>query len=355
MSDEPTRRIPPAADPTQIQRPSTRPGARPDAPTSYAATQRIDAVQAGQAAQASGHPNWATAHDDPHDEAYGDPTQVMPPAGAAPPQRDYRSTAPPPAQPFRPYGAGQPTQAQAPGPFPGGTGYDQYPGYDRTAQNQPPGPQPSPFDQGYPPQPAPVTPAGTSAERGRGRDREPGGGSMAGAVLAWLPRLLLTLGVYQLVRLVPGFDVMPDVSQFPLFRGIGDGVLAMLNLDPEWSDQAANLTIPVLGVALAGLFNTIRSLNTSLAVWPHVLVIVAWIVVFTVTGIVGYAQDATDDVRQNVEDTVDQRIEDAEQNAKESIENEVEQGVEDARQNATDNIEQGITEQLEDALPGGNG
>lgn len=159
---------------------------------------------------------------------------------------------------------------------------------------------------------------------------------MAGALLAWIPRVLLALSVYQVVRLIPGFDVMPDASQFPLFRGIGDGVLGMLNLNPEWSDQAANLTIPVLGIAIAGLLNTIRSLNTSLAVWPYGLAIVAWIVVFAVGGVVGYAQDATTDMRENVERSVDE-------------------GIEDAGQNATENLEESVTEQLENALPGGNG
>jgi hypothetical protein len=121
----------------------------------------------------------------------------------------------------------------------------------------------------------------------------------------------------------------------------------MLNLNPEWSDQAANLTIPALGIALAGILNTIRSLNTSLAVWPYGLAIIAWIVVFAVGGIVGYAQDATANIQQDVQNSVDESVEDAKQDARESVEKEVEQGMEDARQNAT--------EQLEDALPGGNG
>jgi hypothetical protein len=321
-------------------------------------------------------------------------TQVLPPSGM-PQQRDYRAATPPPARPFRPYETEQPTQVQAPAAFPGAPGHGQQ-GYGQQGYGQPdhgqqgygqqgygqgqpgqqafgqqagyaqpaqgygqqagygqagqPGQQPSPpypFDQGFAPQSAqPTTP-----RRDRGRDDDSGGGAAAGAVLAWIPRLLLGLAVYQLVRLVPGFDVMPDVSQFPLFRGIGDGVLGMLNLNPEWSDQAANMTIPVLGIALAGLLNGIRSLNRSLAVWPYGLAIVAWIVVFAVGGIVGYAQDATENMKQNVQDTVDQEIEDAKQNAKESVEQQLEQGVEDAKQNATDGVEQ----QLQDALPGDNG
>jgi hypothetical protein len=401
LSDEPTRRFPPAADPTQNQRQPARPG-QPGAPSSYAATQRMDAIQARQAAG-----QWAPENQDdgideethvapprggyaPVDEqtqvmpppgvpsAVDEQTQVLPPSGMAQ-QRDYRSATPPPARPFRPYETEQPTQVQAPGygqqgygqqgygqqpaygqhgqqgqqgygqqpgyGQPGQQGYGQQPGYGQQGQQQGP---PNPFDQGFAPRAAQPTPP----RRDRDRDDDSGaGGSVAGAVLAWIPRLLLALGVYQLVRLIPGFDVMPDASQFPLFRGIGDGVLGMLNLNPEWSDQAANLTIPVLGILLAGLLNTIRSLNTSLSIWPYGLAIVAWIVVFAVGGVIGYAQDATENVKQDLQNTVDQEIEDAKQDAKESVEQEVEQGVEDAKQNATD----GITEQLEDALPGGNG
>ncbi|WP_460888081.1 hypothetical protein [Promicromonospora xylanilytica] len=285
---------------------------------------------------------------------YGDQTQVIPPSGmpqGADQGRDYRAATPPPARPYRPYEtvqptqAAQPTQAYAPGAFPGEPGPSQA-GYGQQPGQGPfPGRAPQAYDQGYDPHaPQPTPPA---PRRDRDRDQGDGGGSMAGAVLAWIPRILLALSVYQLVRLIPGFDVMPDTSQFPLFRGIGDGVLGMLNLNPEWSDQAANLTIPVLGIALAGLFNTIRSLNTSLAIWPYGLTIVAWIVVFAVGGIVGYAKDATAGVQENVQQSVDDGIEDAKEDARKSVEDQVQQGVEDATQNATEN--------LEDALPGGNG
>lgn len=414
MSDEPTRRIPPADDPTQIQWPPAHPGhpdPQPGAPSSYAATQRMDAAQGGQVPGRAGHPvqpgQAGQAAWPAPGNGYGDHTQVMPPAGtpqgnvsygdqtqAMPPSempgsgygdqtqvippsgmpqqgldqgRDYRAATPPPARPYRPYETAQPPQAPAPGAFPGEPsygqgqaaygqptqqafqpttqGYGQQPGYAQPGL-RPEGQQP-PYDQGYDARvPQPTPPRRDRNDDSRG-DGSRGDGSMAGAVLAWIPRLLLALSVYQLVRLIPGFDVMPDTSQFPLFRGIGDGVLGMLNLNPEWSDQAANLTIPVLGIALAGLFNTIRSLNTSLAIWPYGIAIVAWIVVFAVGGIVGYAQDATSNLQQDVENTVDERIEDAKEDARDAVEKEVEQGVDDAKQNAT--------EQLEDALPGGNG
>jgi hypothetical protein len=314
----------------------------------------MDAIGDGQA---PGQAAWPAPADGDHTQVmppsgmpqgnagYGDHTQVIPPSGI--PQgdqgRDFRTATPPPARPYRPYETAQPTQAPAPGAFPGEQDY----GQGQTGYGQPQQPgygQPQTYDQGYNPQAPQPTPPAPHRDR---RDDSAGGGSAAGAVLSWIPRVLLALSVYQLVRLIPGFDVMPDTSQFPLFRGIGDGVLGMLNLNPEWSDQAANLTIPVLGIALAGLFNTIRSLNTSLAIWPHALAIIAWIVVFAVGGIVGYAQDATADMRQNVQESVDEGVEDAKEDARKSVEEQVEQGVEDTTQNATEN--------LEDALPGGNG
>ncbi|MFD6142130.1 hypothetical protein [Promicromonospora sp. NPDC060271] len=411
MSDEPTRRIPPADDPTQIQRPPARPVAQPGAPLSYAATQWMDAVQDGQSGQAArpgqggagygdrtqmmppaGAPQGNTGYGDRtqvfppsgtpqagsgYGDQYGDRTQVIPPSGM--PQqgtdlgRDYRAATPPPARPYRPYetvqptppqaatfpgepnygqgqaGYGQPTQAYGQPPVQPTQAYGQPPVQQPQAFGQQPGyGQPQPFDQVYgpqAPQQTPPTPPIQRRERDRGDDSP--GGSAAGAVLAWIPRTLLVLSVYQLVRLIPGFDVMPDVSQFPLFRGIGDGVLGLLNLNPEWSDQAANMTIPALGIALAGLLNTIRSLGTSIAIWPYGLAVVAWIVVFAVGGIVGYAQEATENIRQDVQNSVDETVEDAKKDAQDSVEQQIEQGVEDARQNATD--------QLEDALPGGNG
>lgn len=372
MSDEPTRRIPPADDPTQIQ-PPPRQGTAPDAPSSYAATQRMDAFQGEQAGQ--GVPTGQGSG------GYDDQTQILPPSGAGTQQRDYRAAVPPPARPVRPYETEQPTQAMPPAQPPtqqmrpqpgapagygqGAQGYPPQPGYSPAGQQgygqqdygqqggypqqgQPGGP--NPFEQGR----APQTPSPQRDYQGRDGDQG-GGGAMAGAVLAWIPRILLVLGVYQLVRLVPGFDVMPDVSQFPLFRGIGDGILGMLNLNPEWSDQAANLTIPVLGILLAGLFNAIRSLGTSIKIWPYGLTIIAWIVVFAVGGIVGYAQDATADMKQNVRESVDNGVEDAKEDAKDSVQKEIDEGVQGAKDDAQENIEQGLTDQLEENLPGGNG
>jgi hypothetical protein len=387
VSDEPTRRIPPADDPTQIQRPPARPVAQPGAPSSYAATQWMDAVQDGQTGRGgqagyddrtqvmppSGTPQGGSGYENQYGNQYGDQTQVIPSSGM--PQqdqgRDYRAATPPPARPYRPYETVQPTQPQA-ATFPGEPGYGQgQAGYGQPTQaygqqpvqptqaygqqpgngqagQQPGYGQPQSFDQAFSPQApqqTPPTPPIPRRERDRGDDSP--GGSAAGAALAWIPRILLALSVYQLVRLIPGFDVMPDVSQFPLFRGIGDGVLGLLNLNPEWSDQAANMTIPALGIALAGLLNTIRSLGTSIAIWPYGLAVVAWIVVFAVGGIVGYAQEATENIQEDVQNSVDETVEDAKKDAQDSVEQQIEQGVEDAKENATG--------QIEDSLPGGNG
>lgn len=424
MSDEPTRRIPPADDPTQIQRPPARPVTQPGAPSSYAATQWMDAVQDGQAGRGGqtgpvGHAGQSgqAAWPGQGGAGYGDRTQMMPPAGApqgnagyddrtqvippsGPPQagsgygnqygdrtqvippsgmpqqgadqgRDYRAATPPPARPYRPYetvqptppqaatfpgepgygqgqaGYGQPTQAYGQQPVQPTQAYGQQPGYGQAGQ-QPGYGQPQSFDQAFSPQaPQQTPPAPPIPRRERDRGDDSPGGSAAGAALAWIPRILLALSVYQLVRLIPGFDVMPDVSQFPLFRGIGDGVLGLLNLNPEWSDQAANMTIPALAIALAGLLNTIRSLGTSIAIWPYGLAVVAWIVVFAVGGIVGYAQEATENIQQDVQNSVDETVEKAKEDAQNSVEEQIQQGVDDAKQNATD--------QLENAVPGGNG
>lgn len=432
MPDEPTRRIPPADDPTQVQ-PPTAPGGRrigqPGAasgPSPYAATQRMDPVTADHAGYGAG--DRTQVFGGPAADATqvlggpaGDATQMLPPQGTGQggASRDFRAAAPPPARPYRPgesaygpaYGPapgsaeagpgvdggagtqapptqvyGQPVQGYpAPGARPGGQpggqpgqasgqgaygqgGYGQQghgqqgyaqPGYGQPGQ-QPPDPWQqqsapawgqqqagSPFGQDLAGSPSPSP--------RRDRDDEGPGGAVAGAVLAWVPRLLLVLGVYQLVRLVPGFDVMPDVAQFPLFRGIGDGVLAMLNLNPEWSEQAANLTIPVLGMAIAGLLGTIRSLDTKPAVWPFGLVVFAWIVVFAVGGIVGYAQETAQTVRDDVRQSVDDTIEDAKQDATDQAREELEKTADDVQRDATENLEQKVDEQLQDVLPGGDG
>ncbi|HEV6954262.1 MAG TPA: hypothetical protein VKY86_13545 [Promicromonospora sp.] len=415
MPDEPTRRIPPADDPTRVQPPTApggrrigQPGAAPG-PASYAATQRMDSVAGGGSVhpgpQGGGGVDRTQVLGGPAADATqvlggpaGDATQMLPPQGAGQggAGRDLRAAAPPPARPYRPAESafetshdsgtqapptqvyGQPVQGY---PAPGGArpgaqpgqaygqqGYAQ-PGYGQPGPGQVPGQQgygqqqPDPWQQqpaqAWGPQrtgsPFGQDPAGPPSPPRRDRDDEPRGGAVAGSVLAWVPRLLLVLGVYQLVRLVPGFDVMPDVAQLPLFRGIGDGVLAMLNLNPEWSEQAANLTIPVLGMAIAGVLGTIRSLDTKPAVWPFGLVVFAWIVVFAVGGIVGYAQETAQTVREDVRKSVDDTVEDARQDAEDRAREELEKAADDAQRDATETLEESVTEQLQDVLPGGDG
>jgi hypothetical protein len=80
VSDEPTRRVPPADDPTQIQRPPVRPGARPGAPSSYAATQRMDAIQSGGGQPGAGQPGQGAS---PQGGAYDRTQVVVPGAGGA--------------------------------------------------------------------------------------------------------------------------------------------------------------------------------------------------------------------------------------------------------------------------------
>lgn len=177
-------------------------------------------------------------------------------------------------------------------------------------------PQPPGATDGRYGAPGPTPPGGATSDDDA-RDREPEGslgGRVAGEILAWIPRALLLLGVYQLVRLVPGLDRMPDVSRWEPFRVIGDGALGLLSLDPAWSDQAANLTIPALGLVAAGLLNlTPLRRGRRLAVWPYVLVIAAWAAVFAAGDLGSWLSDATqglqDDVRQGVEDEVSEQVE----------------------------------------------
>jgi hypothetical protein len=241
---------------------------------------------------------------------------------------------------IRPQAPGQ--QYQQPGQYPPGGQLPQSGQF----------PQPGQFQQ---PGTTPGTPPGGIGQSGIGQSGgdapESGRGpSVVGEILAWVPRVLLALSVYQLVRLVPGFDVMPDVSRWDPFRTIGDGVLGTLNLNPDWSDQAANLTIPVLGVVLAALLNYIPPLRRGrkLHTWPYVVVIVAWIAVFVVSGVTSFTSGATDNLRQGVQeqiqDQVDKTVEDQKQRAREDVENavgdQIDQMTDDARDAAKDAVEE---------------
>ncbi|GAB4085323.1 hypothetical protein GCM10028784_19530 [Myceligenerans cantabricum] len=177
--------------------------------------------------------------------------------------------------------------------------------------------------------PTAPSPAGGPADRG------PEGGSGArvlGGILALVPRALLALSVYQLVRLIPGFEQMPDAAAWGPFHGIGDAVLGVLNLDPDWSDQAANLTIPVLGVVLVTLLNVITPLRRDrrLRAWPYTLVIGAWVAVFAASGLAAFASDTTENLNQSIQDQVD-----------ETLDEQVDQLTDDASDAAKEKVEDG--------------
>ena len=120
-----------------------------------------------------------------------------------------------------------------------------------------------------------------NGEADDGAHRRGAGTRVVGAVLAWVPRGLLLLSVYQLLRLVPAVGPLPDLSLWRPLRVIGDGALAVAGLDSGWSDQAATLTIPVLGllIVLVGNYLTPLWRGRRLRSWPYVLVIVACVAV----------------------------------------------------------------------------
>ncbi|HEV6954263.1 MAG TPA: serine/threonine-protein kinase [Promicromonospora sp.] len=173
----------------------------------------------------------------------------------------------------------------------------------------------------------------------RGKDRE-GSGQGLGvltAVLGWVPRLLLVLAVYQLVRLLPGFDAMPSAAGLPLFAALGDLGVALLGLDPVWAPRMAELSIPLLGIvtsAVVGLFRAVRGRRGG-RTWPFWLVVVVWVIVIAVQGVVGYAQQVTQDARTSL------------QEQRRQIQEDFEQGVQDTTEDVTDSL----WKSLEDALP----
>ncbi|MBE1875317.1 YtxH domain-containing protein [Myceligenerans pegani] len=244
-------------------------------------------------------------------------TEIIEPPGSIRPQ-------PPAPEQSRPSG-----QFQQPGP---------HPQHGAPAPAAPPGGVP----RGTP---GPFPPGPSEGPGDRAPEGEPGA-SVLGEILAWIPRALLALSIYQLVRLIPGFDGMPDVSRWEPFRAIGDGVLGALNLNPDWSDQAANLTIPVLGLVLAALLNYITPLRRGrkLHVWPYMLVIAAWIAVFAVSGVTSFASDATENLRQDIQEQVDRTIEDETQQMQDDVEDavgdQIDQMTDDASEAAKNTVEE---------------
>jgi serine/threonine protein kinase len=196
-----------------------------------------------------------------------------------------------------------------------------------------------PVQPAQPPAP-PARPTSRREDREARDDkrRESGGGlGVVATIIGWIPRILLALAVYQLVRLIPGFDGMPSAAGLPLFVALGDIAVYTLNLDPVWAPRMAELSIPLLGIVTSAVVNLFRAVRTRRGgrTWPFWLVVVVWVIVIAVQGVVGYAQQVTQDARDSFEQQ------------REQIQDDLEQGVKDT----TEDVRDSLWKQFEDALP----
>ncbi len=208
------------------------------------------------------------------------------------------------------------------------------------------GTQPNPAVRpGVPAQP-PAPSAGPASRRDEREAREAreaksrdsdGGGQAVAMIVGWIPRVLLAVAVYQLVRLIPGFDVMPSAAELPLFAALGDLAVSMLGLDPVWAPRMAELSIPLLGIVASAVVNLVPAVRRrrSGRTWPLWVVVVVWVIVIAVQGVVGYAQQVT----QNARDSFEQQ--------REQIQDDLEQGVQDT----TEDVQDSVWQSIEDALP----
>jgi hypothetical protein len=155
-------------------------------------------------------------------------------------------------------------------------------------------------------------------------------------LLGWVPRVLLALALYQLVRLVPGFDGMPDAAGLPLFVALGDLAVYALNLDPVWAPRMAELSIPLLGIVTSAFVNLFRAVRMRRGgrTWPFWLVVVVWVIVLAVQGVVGYAQQVTQNARVSFEQQ------------REQIQDDLEQGVQDTTEDVRDSVWESIEKNL---------
>ncbi|PUB21559.1 protein kinase-like protein [Promicromonospora sp. AC04] len=208
-----------------------------------------------------------------------------------------------------------------------------------------PSPPVRPSDPAQPPAPS-AEPVSRRDEREAREARETreatrrdsdGGARAVATIVGWIPRVLLAVAVYQLVRLVPGFDVMPSAAELPLFAALGDLAVSMLGLDPVWAPRMAELSIPLLGIVTSAVVNVVPAVRRrrSGRTWPLWVVVVVWVIVIAVQGVVGYAQQVT----QNARDSFEQQ--------REQIQDDLEQGVQDTTEDVRDSVWQSI----EDALP----
>lgn len=180
--------------------------------------------------------------------------------------------------------------------------------------------------------------AAREAEDARKKDRDSGGGLAVLATLAgWIPRILLVVAVYQLVRLVPGFSGMPSAAELPLFVAFGDLAVSLLDLDPVWAPRMAELSIPLLGIVASAVVGLVRAARRRRGgrTWPLWLVVIVWVIVIAVQGVVGYAQQVTSDARDSL------------QERREQIQDGIEQGVQDT----TQDVQESFWGSVEDALP----
>jgi hypothetical protein len=233
-------------------------------------------------------------------------TQVAPTFRPGPPPGTRQAPAPAPAQ--RP--AGQTgTQPNAP-----------------VQPVQPPAQQPAPTSRR----------ADRDARDDKRRDSGGGLGAIA-TLIGWIPRILLAIAVYQLVRLIPGFDAMPSAAGLPLFVALGDIAVYTLGLDPVWAPRMAELSIPLLGIVTSAVVNLFRAVRMRRGgrTWPFWLVVVVWVIVIAVQGVVGYAQQVTQDARVSFEQQ------------REQLQDDLEQGVQDT----TEDVRDSLWESFEDALP----
>lgn len=296
-------------------------------------------------------------------------TQVMPAAGSAQHSGPVGSRTevftPAPQQPAQQYSGQpypgqqypQPQQSQYPGQQQGYPGQAQYPGQQGyPGQQQYPGQAPGHGqEQGYgrqqgygrpdspQPQPQPQPPLRDRRNQDQ-RDDDAGWRAMS-MVLGIIPALLLGIAVYQVIRLIPGFHVMPDLSELPLFLGLGTWLAGILNLPVEWIPTMANLAIPLLGMVVVGLLNAITQIAGKSGarrrhMWPYVLTIIVWIVVLAVQGVVSWATGAWEDARQGITNGINDEIQKQQDNARDQVE--------DAIEDQQKNLEKGAEEVLEE-------